>query len=201
MERLPLEERYDNSQAYRLIETDLEEIFQFVEPKDNLSVYSHKIYSLFFRACTEFENISKQILKYNGISPKDRDYKMKDYFSLEKDFNLSDYCVYNRALGVEFTPFFCFHGKSSYKEVLDEFGSGFWYQAYNEVKHDRSANFSLANLDNTLSAVGGLAVLLFLQYKKAAFFPYIDESKYSFEECDEMDYCENTIWSILKPNP
>ena len=125
---------------------------------------------------------------------------MGDYFILEKEFGLSDYCVYNKALGVEFTPFYCFYGKNSYQEVYDEFGNGFWYQAYNEVKHDRSTNFNLANLNNTYSAIGGLALLLFLQYRKAAFFPYIDESVFSFEECDEFDYCENTIWSIKKPN-
>ncbi len=125
---------------------------------------------------------------------------MGDYFILEKEFGLSDYCVYNKALGVEFTPFYCFCGKNSYKEVYDEFGNEFWYQAYNEVKHDRSTNFNLANLNNTYSAIGGLALLLFLQYKKAAFFPYIDASVFSFEDCNEFDYCENTIWSIKKPN-
>jgi len=199
MNRLPLNDRYDNCQAYLLIENDLKEIFTFVEPKDNSSVYSHKIYSLFLRVCTEFENISKQILNFNSIAPEGREYKMKDYFKMEKDFGLSNYCVYNKALGVEFSPFYCFYGKDSYSEVMNEFGNGFWYQAYNEVKHNRSENFNLANLNNTLSAVGGLAVLLFLQYGKAAFYPYIDESKYSFEQCDELDYCENTIWSIFKP--
>lgn len=198
MKLLPLEDRYDNTQAYRLIEKDLEEIFQFVEPKDNSSVYSHKIYSLFFRACTEFESVAKQILRLNNHNKTS--YNMGDYFILEKEFGLSDYCVYNKALGVEFTPFYCFYGKNSYQEVYDEFGNGFWYQAYNEVKHDRSTNFNLANLNNTYSAIGGLALLLFLQYRKAAFFPYIDESVFSFEECDEFDYCENTIWSIKKPN-
>lgn len=39
-----------------------------------------------------------------------------------------------------------------------------WYQDYNQVKHNRYANFHLANLGNLMSAISGLLCILHVQY-------------------------------------
>ncbi|HAM96658.1 MAG: hypothetical protein UR96_C0001G0012 [candidate division WS6 bacterium GW2011_GWC1_36_11] len=168
-----------------------------MDPKGNSDTFSHRIYEVFLRTCTEFENVAKQILKYNKISAIGDGYKMQDYFKLEKDLKLSDYMALNNALGVEIYPFFCLGGAKNYGEVMKNFGSGFWYQAYNEVKHNRSENFKFAKMDNLLSAVGGLAILLFTQYESNAFSPYKEASFYQIDK-DGITFSDYTIWGIKK---
>lgn len=41
-----------------------------------------------------------------------------------------------------------------------------WWKKYNDVKHERNKHFSQANLENTLSALGGLCVLVSYLYHK-----------------------------------
>src|SRR5689334_2470696 len=50
-------------QAYILLERDLLELFDYVEPADsNLATYSHRLYELLLRACTEVETNATGIL-------------------------------------------------------------------------------------------------------------------------------------------
>lgn len=39
-----------------------------------------------------------------------------------------------------------------------------WYDAYNQIKHDREVNFSLSNLENAIESVMAYAILLIAQY-------------------------------------
>src|SRR3990167_10206729 len=68
----PLDSRYASDRtnlvrAYHLLEQDLIRIFEYVEPTDaNLQTYSHQLYALLLRACTEFESNARAILQANG---------------------------------------------------------------------------------------------------------------------------------------
>lgn len=83
MIRLPnFEQEYMPS--FRILMDDFEEHLTHVEPVDaNLTAYSHRSYSLFLRACTEFESLSKQCLIVLGSSMKPSDMNVTDYRSLE----------------------------------------------------------------------------------------------------------------------
>ena len=66
--------------AYLLLQKDLEELFDYVEPSDqNLNCYSYRTHELLLRACVEVEANCKAILLENGY-PKPRD-----------DMNRNDY--------------------------------------------------------------------------------------------------------------
>ena len=162
------DERFANQQekkslitATRLIMRDLNEIFDFVEPSnDNASVYSHRIYELLLRAATEFESNCKGILKANGYTGprEEKDWCVKDYFKISGAAKLSEYRItFERwATDQVYTPFT--EWNPSRRETLS------WYDAYNKVKHDRFANFTMANLDNLVKAVAGLLCILHAQY-------------------------------------
>lgn len=162
------DERFANQQekksliiASRLIMRDLNEIFDFVEPSnDNASVYSHRIYELLLRAATEFESNCKGILKANGYTGprEEKDWCVKDYFKISGAARLSEYRVtFERwATDQEYIPFT--EWNPSRRETLS------WYDAYNNVKHDRFTNFTMANLDNLVKTVAGLLSILHAQY-------------------------------------
>src|SRR6218665_3996294 len=65
--------------SFYLIEKDIKILFDYLSPDNrNSKAFSHRIYELFFRACTEFESNAKGILKDNGyVNPA----KTMDYWN------------------------------------------------------------------------------------------------------------------------
>lgn len=148
--------------AARLIIRDLEELWDYIEPCDNhQDVYSHRIYELFLRTCTEFEANCKGILLANNYIPHPitRNLNITDYKKLNEAMKLSEYKVtYRKWTGEHRTiqPFL------EWGNTTDTPLS--WYQAYNHVKHNRYSNFHEANIKNLLKAINGLLCLLFAQF-------------------------------------
>lgn len=140
-----------------LIIRDLYEIFNYVEPNDtNLMTFSHRIYELLLRTATEFESNCKGILDANGYIARGN-MTIVDYFRIASVQRLSEYRVtFDRwAQNHEFQPFAAW-STSTYAPLP-------WYQGYNNVKHNRFANFHEANLDNLMNAVSGLLSILHAQ--------------------------------------
>jgi hypothetical protein len=161
-------DRIDFVRAYRLLEDDLIEIFDYVEPVDaNKLAYSHRIYQLLLRACTEFEANAKAVLRANGYS-KSSNFNIIDYHKLEAACRLSEYGVmtpvWSGARRV-FEPFKAWQSSGAYTPLG-------WYQAYNDTKHNRTSSFPAANFGNVLDAVAGVFIVLFAQYNILAFDPY-----------------------------
>ena len=143
----------------RMILRDLNTLYDYIEPSDdNLSVYSHRIYELLLRAATEFESNCKGILKANDYSKPENEWSVKDYYKISKAARLNEYCLtFDRWATVhEFRPFI--EWNPSKREVLS------WYDAYNEVKHDRFGSFRKATLDHLMNALAGLICILHAQY-------------------------------------
>lgn len=156
------------SHAFYLLEMDLKTIFDYITPSNrNKLTYSHRIYELFFRACTEFENNASSLLKANNYSVTKNMNIKDDYFKINKALALDKYEVKlniweNSSLIIR--PFLEWSG-TTYAPLQ-------WYKDYNSVKHDRSNNFHLANLENLIKAVAGVAAILFAQFEVEAFSPF-----------------------------
>lgn len=110
-----------------ILEYDLKEILSFVEPApENYKTYSHRLYSLLVRACTEFEANCKAILIENDLKfPKKSD--INTYWSIHNILgykSINDYQIELLFLEEILTPL------ANWKE---EKGLG-WYQDYNKVK-------------------------------------------------------------------
>ncbi len=148
--------------AFTLIQKDLLELFDYVEPCDtNLNCYSYRIHALYMRTCIEIEANFKAILRENGYSRKG-DWNRTDYKKLEVTHLPSAYevklPVWQGAADSRkpFAPWAC--------------GGGLpWYDAYNEAKHDRHDKFPLANFGNLLDAICALVVILSAQFHTVEF--------------------------------
>jgi hypothetical protein len=93
--------------AYALLKQDLARIFEFVEPyPDNYDVFSHRIFELLLRACTEVEAVCKIMFAANGITLGPRDANMIRYSDLESATRLSEFSIVCTALrDLPFSPF------------------------------------------------------------------------------------------------
>ena len=140
-----------------LLEKSLMQIFDYIEPaKKNLKTFSHRIYELQLRACTEFETNAKYILEANNYRSNNH-LNITDYYKINKASRLCEYeIMYENWRGGHFVfqPFKSWSKSHTLK----------WYQDYNTVKHNRDQKFELANLENTIHAVGGVVAILFSQF-------------------------------------
>lgn len=150
--------------AYQNIQSSLDDLFNFIEPAEiNLSTYGHKIRELLILACTEVEYLLLKVLTENGYLEKRR-YSTNDYIHCRDVLKLNQYeanLTQYSNLGI-FTPFKNWIESSPTASIP-------WYDAYNQVKHNRSDNIHHANLEHLLNAVAAIHLLLESQYSEGIF--------------------------------
>lgn len=154
---MPIEKSHYEA-AFKIISRDLERLIEFIDPTDdNLNVYSHRIFELQLRTCTEFESICKDILILKGYGGKPSDFNIYDYKRIEDWLMLEQWQV-----GVLFWHL----PRLKYIRPFEHWSTAnpplHWYKSYNEVKHNRVSNFHLANFNNLLLSVGALFMILSL---------------------------------------
>ncbi|MDD3101931.1 MAG: hypothetical protein PHE59_02195 [Patescibacteria group bacterium] len=184
--------------AFNLIIEDFKKICEYIDPSDeNTAVYSHRLYEIFIRTCTELESNMKAILKANGYVKTGRWWDMTDYKKLEPVLKLSDYEVlinfWNNGRGMSggCVPFRNWAQSKS--------GILVWYQDYNNVKHSREENFHLASLGNLLDSICGLFIILFSQYGVQIFNPYQIVKSYDEDDLGKIISKDSFIFSIKPP--
>ena len=183
-------DKRSNIHSYHLIEKDLKVLFDYISPDDrNDLVFSHRIYELFFRCCTEFENNAKSILIENGYT-RVGSLTIQDYFRVNEALKLNEYEVRinmweNNVLNLK--PFELWNS-STYVSLG-------WYRDYNFVKHNRSSNFHLANLRNLLTASAGLLVILYAQFAYHSFSPYQEISQIGVDD-EGFESGNDSLFSI-----
>jgi hypothetical protein len=155
--------------AYLLLQKDLEELFDYVEPSEqNLCCYSYRIHELLLRACVEVEANCKAILVENGyqkpnVKGKQKDLDMTDYIKIEQSHKLSEFQVRMpiwSGAGEWRTPFSAWNAAA---------GGLVWYQIYNASKHDRHTAFKKATFEHMLDAVCGCLAILSAQFQHQDF--------------------------------
>jgi hypothetical protein len=140
--------------SFRLVCRDLLEVLEFIHSDEkHLGVYSHRIFGLLLRACTDFESICKSSAIIVGIPFKDRKAKIGDFCSLPEKLQILDIDVEVRSFLPEPYRIKPFHGWVSS-------GGIDWYQSYNSAKHDRALNFDKSNLRSLISALAACFLLL-----------------------------------------
>lgn len=191
-----LDRRYANDRnllcrAYKILESDVIKVFEYVEPSDvNKATYSHRIYELFLRAATEFESNCKRILEVNGYKITSRT-NISDYFKINSATKLSEYKVY---LNI-------WHPNEKKIQPFQEWNNSAtlsWYQAYNKVKHNRQTEFNNASLENLINAVAGVYVILYAQFGVFSFNPYHEVNMVDDNENGSISSGES-IFSIIPP--
>ena len=181
--------------AFHIIQDDFRKLMDYVElHNDNNTTFSHRIYELLLRTCTEFENNCKGVLLDNNYSMSGGNLKIFDYFKINKASKLNEYTVKIKNWFPEPLEIKPFQEWNS-----DEYSSLFWYKAYNNVKHNRSDNFQEANLKNLTYALAGLFVILISQFDKNIFNQF-QEWSMSLSADDGYQSSQNSIFSFKYPN-
>lgn len=150
--------------AFSIIQKDLIELFDYIEPDDTHDgCYSYRIHELFMRTCIEIEANFKAILNDNGYARRGN-WSIADYRKTEKSHFLSAYQV----------KFPVWRGGSKLIVPFSQWRrakSLTWYQDYNLAKHDRHGDFQKANFGNLIKSVAGLVALLSAQFHTEDFSP------------------------------
>lgn len=141
---------------FRILEKDLEQCFQYVEPIEaHFSVYSDQFAKLILVACSEAENALRALSLTINENAKTRnlgDYrttiisKYPNFWRMK--FSLPRY-------NLSITPW------SAWSE--DNTAPTWWKDGYNDIKHDRLGNPNAATLESAINSVAALeAVILHL---------------------------------------
>ena len=140
--------------AFILLVGDFLRVCEFIEPTDtHLDVYSHRLYEILLRACTEFESLCREILTAHGFR-KEGNWNIGDYVKVAPILDLqrqTSIALFWRPDPVQITPF----------EQWTPLAPGrAWYQKYKSVKHNRNAEFPHANMANVRSALSAAFIIL-----------------------------------------
>lgn len=180
--------------AYYIIENDLKKLFEYIEPcDDNNNAYSHRTFELLLRAATEFEMNCKEILLVNGFS-KTGKWNIEDYYKINVPSKLSNYRVklniwQPNALILQ--PFSSW-SSTTYQPLN-------WYQAYNQVKHNRNTCFNEASLHNIINAIAGLFIVLFSQFGVQTFSPFQKTYMYNDDDEDGIYGDGSMMFTVIPP--
>jgi hypothetical protein len=192
--------------AFQLLSRDFERAGEYIELTDlNNKTYSHRLYELLLRACTEFESICKDVLNAKQyVLPSNRkEPNIEDYRTLESTLDKS--CIMSEIeVGIHM-----WKPKPLYTKPFLPWATAErlpWYGAYNSVKHNRNANFSEASLENVRSAIAGLFMLLahvdvFGRGKQKHWMDLIIDNQYQrhFESGLMELFYDDQIFSIVRP--
>jgi len=141
--------------AFRLLQEDFRRLGEYVELNDaNLSTFSHRLYELLLRSCTEFESLCKELLVDRLYPKKPHEMNILDYKTLEGPWHFESKCVGVLTWLPETSYVQPFQGWSTASPPLS------WYSDYNMVKHNRHAEFAKASLANVRNAIAGQFALL-----------------------------------------
>jgi hypothetical protein len=149
--------RKDAIRQFRILWRDLQTLFEHVHPDPrNLSTFGDRIRNLILLCAMEVENQLRGILRANAYPEKPgKRLNQADYQKVEPYARLSEYCLeysqYENLGG--FRPFDGFEKRSPD-----------WWDAYNQIKHDRYKNQHIASLGNALTAFAAFATTVIAQY-------------------------------------
>ena len=150
--------------AYKRLENEIISMTTDIKfDDDQIKVYSDKFLEILIRTSIEIEAISKELYLKNGgteiVPESDMFFDTVCLQFLEEKWNLSKKCVFVNGMG------FFFEQDTNkvlmpLKKANKRGSSGAkWKQAYQAVKHNRSANYKLGNMKNCIDALAALYVL------------------------------------------
>lgn len=150
--------------AFLLLQKDALELFDYIEPSDqNFKTYSFRLHELLLRSCIEIETNFKAILRENGYRKADN-WNIADYKKIDATHRLSSYQIklpqWDGENGIR-TPFKDWRENRPLR----------WYQAYNEIKHDRHEQFASSTFENFIDAICALTAVIYSQFLDNDFGP------------------------------
>ena len=143
------------------MEEDLVHLARYIEfNEENFPTYSIELASLLLGAGSEIDVVAKQICR--KINPSS---KAKNIWNYGNQIaaalpTVGEFKLILPKYGLDLQPWENWSTKPR--------KNPFWWQSYNDVKHNRHKHFSEANLMNSLNAIGGLYILVLYLYEQLA---------------------------------
>ena len=122
-------------------------------------MYSLELWSIILRACAEIDSHLHSLLEELGI--KRGQTGMYHYRNAEPQLQLSGFALTTIPGRLEIRPFEAF---SVVPPVAPR-----WWQDYNSIKHNRLESIRTASFENAVSAVAGVAAVLYRQWGEYIF--------------------------------
>ena len=142
---------------YRMLENDCVELRRFVSfREENLGVCSDEIIKQLLSVSAEFDGLCKEITKPKKRKPTIVDYGKHFFCDGRDDFR--NITIVLRNSNICLAPFS--EWGPNPKNIMT------WWRAYNLVKHNRSENYLLGDLQNLLNAMAALYFLERYWYKQ-----------------------------------
>lgn len=140
---------------------ELKLAMEYIHPsQQNLVNFGHHSRNILLLASMDFENECRGVLQANGYAGANNRFTTNDYSKVSSPLRLEEYEVtltHYPTLG-PIRPFATWNTASPTQSLP-------WYDAYNQCKHDREANFYQGNLNNAINAVCSVAIILAAQYR------------------------------------
>ncbi len=131
--------------------TDLEQAARYVEVStDNYSTYSTEFSRLYLAAGSEVDVVAKLLCRQIDPSVKLDGINSYRTTILKKYPNMPSVEVILPRYEISICPW----------QDWRKGANPDWWRAYNDVKHERDKHYKAANLENTISAVAGLLVVV-----------------------------------------
>lgn len=141
------------------LEEDVAHLARFLElTSANFSSYSIELGRMLFAAASEIDVVAKQYCRKLNATSKAKNIAKYKAEIMERHPAFHRIQVSLPRFGLTLEPWVNW----------GENNQPLWWRAYNNVKHERHAYFSEANLKNTLNAVAALYVLLIFFYREEA---------------------------------
>jgi hypothetical protein len=137
------------------LENDLEAVSRYIEFIDqNFQTYSIELAHLLLASSSEIDVIMKELCKL--IAPGEDANNIIDYRKIikSKKPKFADEPVYISRYGISLTPWINWKNDKS----------PFWWESYNNVKHERNLYFNEANLEHVINSLGALLITNFYYY-------------------------------------
>ncbi|WP_127520888.1 hypothetical protein [Mesorhizobium sp. Z1-4] len=159
---------------YEAIEQDLQQVARFVEfNKDNYGTYSIELAHLLIAASSEVDVVLKMICDLlDSSAPRSNIVEYQEVVMKNYPDVAHEKCHIAR-YGMSFAPF---DNWTRHPPANPD-----WWRANNKVKHQRDANFSEANLQHTVNAVGALLICVVHYYRLLRFTKTTDLKKVTNE--------------------
>lgn len=150
------------------LESDLEKCSRYVEfSPSNYQTYSIEFARIIMAASSEFDTIAKEICKAINNQNASNINLYADIitnYRFQIPFNSYEVSIPRYNI-VGFAPFEAWKtpptiSTTRNNKTKKEYTNPSWWTGYNGIKHNRTSNFNLANLESAIHSVGGLLVSL-----------------------------------------
>lgn len=147
---------------------------------DHEDVWSPELATILHEACSQFDSLWKHEVRVKNSNLTNHQLDMRNYFGFMGALVAPLWVFFWSEEGVIIQPFGKWYGLESYKPADYMHSRPDWWQAYNDVKHDRLMKIKEAKLKHAVNAIA--ALFLTIIYCRGCFNEMVHQGWFSLPE-------------------